>query len=186
MIDSSAPNQPIQNYEIVNSGLEAQVAALLPSVAGYGGNLRATNTIIPVVDLTAAAEGSNVPESLQQALAFGSQTTFDVTNTTTTIISNTGFYRIFGTLLSNANSPASSSIVDVIMTDGITDKIILSNQNRATTANVIPTIVPMDFIVFVASGQSVKITSAGVSAIARGSTRQLAAIDGTLVTPSGF
>ena len=93
MIDSSSPNQPIQNYEIVNSGLEAQVAALLPSVAGYGGNLRATNTIIPVVDLTAAAEGSNVPESLQQALAFGSQTAFDVTNTTTTIISNTGFYR---------------------------------------------------------------------------------------------
>ena len=80
MIDSSSPNQPVQNYEIVNAGLEAQVAALLPSVAGYGGNLRATNTIVPIVDLTAAAEGSNVPESLQQALAFGSQTAFSVSN----------------------------------------------------------------------------------------------------------
>ena len=95
MIDSSSPNQPIQNYEIVNPGLETQVASLLPSVAGYGGNLRATNTIIPIVDLTAAAEGSNVPESMQQALAFGSQTVFDVTNATTDVINTPCFYDIW-------------------------------------------------------------------------------------------
>ena len=97
MIYSSSPNQPVQNYEIVNAGLEAQVAALLPSVAGYGGNLRATNTIVPIVDLTAAAEGSNVPESLQQALAFGSQTAFSVSNANSDLASNVGFWRVTGT-----------------------------------------------------------------------------------------
>ena len=89
MIDSSSPNQPIQNYEIVNPGLETQVASLLPSVAGYGGNLRSTNTIIPIVDLTAAAEGSNVPESMQQAIAFGSMTAFSQIGSGTTVIVNT-------------------------------------------------------------------------------------------------
>lgn len=185
MIDSSSPNQPIQNYEIVNSGLESQVAALLPSVAGYGGNLRSTNTIIPIVDLTAAAEGSSVPESLAQALAFGSQTAFSVSGATTTIVSNTGFFRIFGTNICSANSPVATTRIQFILTDGVSDKIILQAENRATTANIITTVTPFDFICFFAAGESLKIT-AGSEGDAVGSTRQLADISGTIVTPSGF
>tara|TARA_A100001015_G_scaffold99275_1_gene110273 strand:- start:1127 stop:1681 length:555 start_codon:yes stop_codon:yes gene_type:complete len=184
MIDSSTPNQPIQNYEIVNPGLEQQVASLLPSVAGYGGNLRATNTIIPIVDLTAAAEGSNVPESLQQAIAFGSQTVFDVFNTTTSIITTTGFWRITGSFWSRGDSTPSNTIANIQMSDGLTTKIVfgIEGNTGGSTDNVI---LPFDLVIFSDSGITTSIACGGV-ATAIGSVRQVASKDGTLVTPSGF
>lgn len=183
MIDSSSPNQPIQNYEIVNPGLENQVAALLPSVAGYGGNLRSTNTIIPVVDLTAAAEGSNVPFELQTAIAFGSQTAFNVTNSTSTIINNTGFYRIFGVaqLLASSGATRAGSFN---LTDGISNKKIweITQLSAGTNDNEH---LQFDFIAFFAAGESMSVTCT-LNCAFIGSTRQIASIDGTLVTPSGF
>jgi len=176
MIDSSAPNQPIQNYEIVNSGLETQVAALLPSVSGYGGNLRSTNTIIPVVDLTAAAEGSNVPESLQQAQAFGSQTAFDAFGTTTTLINTTGFWRVTGVVYSGAASTSNS--INFTLTDGVSSKQIYAYSAVGE--------LEVDFIVFLDSGESLQTTSPNNNYRFRGSVRQVATKDGTLVTPSGF
>ena len=176
MIDSSQPNQPIQNYEIVNPGLETQVAQLLPSVAGYGGNLRSTNTIIPIVDLTPPAEGSNVSESLQQALAFGSQTAFNVTSGTTTIANVAGFYRVTG----NANIGAGSTTqqAEFVLTDGATNKVIFEYSQ--------PGCIPFDFIVFLDSGESLNVTASNNNFSMNGSIRQVATKDGTLVTPSGF
>jgi len=184
MIDSSSPNQPVQNYEIVNPGLEAQVASLLPSVAGYGGNLRSTNTVIPVVDLTAAAEGSNVPESLQQALAFGSQTPFDVVNTTTTLANTPGFWRIFGVSTVYMQSSVITT-VNFALTDGLSSKIIFESSNTVISANGwVQT--PFDFIVFLAAGESLTASSNQTYISLVGSYRQVATLDGTLVTPSGF
>ena len=183
MIDSSSPNQPIQNYEIVNSGLEAQVAALLPSVAGYGGNLRSTNTIIPVVDLTAAAEGSNVPESLQMALAFGSQTGFIATNTTTVVANTPGFWRIFGT--SAMKTSGSVQTNSFTMTDGLSVKTIWGmRMGSGSVENYVDT--QFDFIVFLDAGESISAVSSNANNHIVGSSRQVATKDGTLVTPSGF
>lgn len=184
MIDSSSPNQPIQNYEIVNPGLESQVAQLLPSVAGYGGNLRATNTIIPIVDLTAAAEGSSVSESLAQALAFGSQTSFSVVNTSTDIVTNTGFFRVFG-CATVFYSGTVDRFVNFTMSDGVTDKIIygVNCKNGATNNQVA---VNFDFIVFMDAGITLKAISNNAFSVLEGSTRQIATKNGTIVTPSGF
>lgn len=184
MIDSSAPNQPIQNYEIVNSGLEAQVAALLPSVAGYGGNLRSINTIIPIVDLTAAAEGSNVSESMQQAIAFGSQTTYNVSNTTSTLANVPGFYRVFGNAL-RATDSATAITLKMSLTDGLSTKDFLDFSSLATGYNQYD-VLSYDFIVFLDSGESLTATSSNILSKLTGSTRQVASKDGTLVTPSGF
>ena len=90
MIDSSSPNQPIQNYEIVNPTLESTIAQLLPSVAGYGGNLRSTNTIIPIVDVTGAAEGTQLRADLQSAFAFSNITAFEVKNASSTLLNSPG------------------------------------------------------------------------------------------------
>jgi len=181
MIDSSSPNQPIQNYEIVNPGLETQVAALLPSVAGYGGNLRATNTIIPIVDLTAAAEGSNVPESMQQAIAFGSQTAFEVVNTSTVIANVPGFYRAVGVL--NVNDVSGSFGGGFTMTDGLSVKQVWASLGPGT---VTLGVAPFDLIFYVDTGVSLTAFSDGAGAVIAGSVRQIATSDGTLVTPAGF
>ena len=68
----------------VNSeALETQIRDLLPSQNGFGSELQASNVITPIIDLTAAAEGSGLPTDLARAIAFGSQTAFDVSNTST-------------------------------------------------------------------------------------------------------
>ena len=70
----------------VNSeGLQTQIRDLLPSQNGFGSELQASNVITPIIYLTRAAEGSIVGENLQSAIAFGSQTAFDVRNTPTGI-----------------------------------------------------------------------------------------------------
>ena len=56
--------------------LQAQIRDLLPSQAGFGSELRASNVITPIIDLTATAEGSGLPQDFARALAFGSQTAF--------------------------------------------------------------------------------------------------------------
>lgn len=182
MIDSSSPNQPIQNYEIVNPGLETQVANLLPSVAGYGGNLRSTNTIIPIVDLTAAAEGSNIPESMQQAIAFGSQTAFEVRNTSSVVANVPGFYRAVGVLCCTDN--VSNVACGFTMTDGLSTKQVFAYFG---TGAVIQTVaVPFDLIFWVDTGISLTAFSENNSSVIVGSIRQVATSDGTLVTPAGF
>jgi hypothetical protein len=115
----SEPNQPVQNYEVVSPAIETLLRTSLPSVAGYGGLVRATNTIIPVLDVSAAAEGSLLPTDLSRALAFGSQTAFQVDNTDTTIANVPGFYRVVGSvnLFNNVSSDQSGGFK---LTDGAT------------------------------------------------------------------
>ena len=65
---------------VTSEALQLKLRQLLPSQQGFGSDLSASDTIIPIIDLTAAAEGSDVSESLQQALAFGSITAFSENN----------------------------------------------------------------------------------------------------------
>ena len=76
--------------------LQTQIRDLLPSQNGFGSELQATNVITPIIDLTAAAEGSQLRSDLQTAVAFGSQTAFDGTGTTVTVANSPGFYRLSG------------------------------------------------------------------------------------------
>ena len=181
---SNQPNEPVQNYEIVNPTLEQQVRTLLPSVAGYGGLLRSTNTVIPVVDVTTAAEGTVLPTSLQQALAFGSQTSFRINNATTALATVPGFYRIIGTASAKSIAAVDGQLY-FEMTDGFSTKRIWDYivTDNGTVNNVDVT---YDFIVFVASGITLNgFTNRGETYLS-GSIRQIATSDGTLVDPAGF
>ena len=181
---SNQPNEPVQNYEIVNPTLEQQVRTLLPSVAGYGGLLRSTNTVIPVVDVTTAAEGSTLPEALQFCMAFGSQTSVTAQNNTQTGPSVPGFYRIFGvaTLFAANNAPT----VTINLTDGLTIKTLFNFLINSNSATVLTTSETWDFIVFLATGESLTIASNNTRAIGQLTYRQIATADGTLVDPSGY
>ena len=173
----SQPNEPQQNYEIQSPTLETQVRTLLPSVAGYGGLLRSTNTIVPIIDLTSAAEGSSIGQNLQTALAFGSQTSFVITSGTTTIANVPGFYRVFGT--ANVATASTSQQAKFELTDGVSTKEILRFAVGANTFTY-------DFIVFLDSGESLTGSATTNNFTMVGSVRQIATSDGTLVQPSGF
>lgn len=168
---------------VTSETLQAKIRQLLPSQDGFGADLAAQNVIVPIVDLTASAEGSSVPEILQTALAFGSQTAFDVTNTTTTIINTTGFFRVFGFATIKERDSGTQSF-NFALSDGATDKNIAGMEVAPTTNNF--AVWTYDFVVFLDSGESLKAISNSADTVAQGSTRQIADINGTLVQPSGF
>lgn len=169
---------------VTSEALQLKLRQLLPSQQGFGTDLSASDTIIPVIDLTASAEGSDVRQDLQTALAFGSQTAFSVENTSTTIVNTTGFYRIFGAVSVYSASGSSNAIFE--LSDGVSDKEIWAAGYFGTSVANNGNLIPFDFVVFCASGESLKATSEAAGAFLKGSTRQIADINGTLVQPSGF
>jgi hypothetical protein len=171
-----------QIREITSEALQSVFRRLLPSQAGFGEDLQATNVITPVIDLTPSAEGSSLPISLQQALAHGSQTSFAVNNTTTTLTSNTGFFRIFGVGQTTTGGTYEAKFQ---LTDGSTNVPVFDLDGRNVGFNQ-AFMIPFDFIVFIATGESLLASSTTANAVLTGSFRQLADINGNLVNPSGF
>lgn len=169
---------------VTSEALQLKIRQLLPSQQGFGTDLSASDTIIPVIDLTRAAEGSDVPEFLQTALAFGSQTSFEANAADVTIANTTGFYRVVGTATGQARA---SGIVDVYlnMTDGSTTKTVWGltiddgTQPAAYSNNY-------DLTFFLAAGESLIASSNHINGYLTGSIRQVADINGTLVNPVGF
>ena len=167
---------------VVSEALEAQIRNLLPSQRGFGEDLQASNVITPIIDLTAAAQGTSVPDYQAQALAFGNSNNFNVANTTTTIISNTGFWRLTGTIL----YVASTQVVGQIrITDGLAQKAIFGGTYQGSTT-ISSGSIDFDFIIFLAAGESCNILSDNIGARFFGSYRQVADINGNPVNPIGF
>ena len=165
-----------QEFVIKSTTLEDKINQLLPSQGGAqaGVDLSASTTIIPIVDLTESAEGSNLRQDLQSALSHTSATTFDITNESdTTLVNTTGYYRVFGTV-----SCQTSGFANFELTDGVTQKRIL-NYNPSTTTAVEES---YDYIVYLKAGDSL-IASAATAAKLIGVTRQLADINGNLTNP---
>ena len=78
---------------VTSEGLQQKLRQLLPSQQGFGTDLSASDTIIPVVDLTRAAEGSDTPQFLQTAWDFATSLTTQTGAGNTTAINTTGFYK---------------------------------------------------------------------------------------------
>jgi hypothetical protein len=173
-----------QEFIIKSQDLEDKINQLLPSQGGFqaGVDLSASTTVIPIVDLTETAEGSLLRADLQNALSLNNITAFAVNNTTSTLITTTGFFRVFGTFngLSNATSDGAASFS---LTDGVTSKKVIefiaeTNSSTKTNTNVL-----FDFVVFLQAGDSLTATSSRIDCGVTGSTRQLADINGNLTNP---
>jgi len=168
---------------VTSEALQLKLRQLLPSQQGFGTDLSASNTIVPIVDLTAAAEGSDVPEFLQTALAFGSQTAFDETNGSAVVANVAGFYRIVGSTTVHAAGGAARSAA-ITMTDGATTKIVWSNRTEAIgTSQAFSE--DFDLTFFLRTGDSASVIADSTCNII-GSIRQVADQNGTLIQPSGF
>ena len=179
-----ANNNFPQLTSVTSESLQAQIRNLLPSQQGFGTDLMAQNVIVPVIDLTAAAEGSTVPTDLQQALAFGSQTAFSASNSTDVIANTAGFYRIFGN--ASLRSSSSTGVSNIIqMSDGFSTKNIWSLVASQASGDI-GLSNNFDFVVFLDTGESISAISNNADATCSGSSRQIANVNGVLVNPSGF
>jgi hypothetical protein len=165
-----------QEFFIKSSTLEDKVRQILPSQGGLGQgfDLSASTQIVPIVDLTESAEGSVLREDLQRAFSHTTTTRFNVTNTTTTVTSTTGYFRVFGNCHITGAGFSNMSI-----NDGLSDKIILTiNGDPSVTGNNY-----YDFMIFLSAGDSFKVSTSANVLTNVGIIRQIADINGELVNP---
>lgn len=171
-----------QEFVIKSQQLEDKINQLLPSQGGFqaGVDLSASTQIVPIVDLTESAEGSNLRQDLQSAISFIQATPFSVTNTTTTLVNTTGYFRVFGTATLVGNAADAEAIF--ILNDGASNKVIKKFILPATGADR-EVVNSYDFIVFLEAGDILQAQSSVVQSIMNGVTRQIATITGELVNP---
>ena len=144
----------------------------------------AQNVIVPVIDLTSAAEGSTVPQMLQTALSFGSQTEFEINNGTDVIANTAGFWRIVGTAGSAVSSSAGAD-AKISMSDGLSTKTVWGLYAPFPSGADTGFSNAFDLVVFLESGDSVSAIT-NIQTAMRGSSRQIADVNGNLINPSGF
>jgi len=169
---------------VTSEALQLKLRQLLPSQQGFGTDLSASDTIIPIIDLTEAAEGSDVPQNLQEALALGSSTDFSESNSSSTIVSTTGFYRIFGTSTGTPNTSGAAR-QNTMTISGLTSVVVYRHAFPSVTGGTTVS-VDFDFVVFLPSGNTLSAASSNPATQLVGSTRQIADINGVLVNPVGF
>lgn len=165
---------------VTSEALQLKLRQLLPSQQGFGTDLSASDTIIPIIDLTAAAEGSDVPEFLQTALNFGGATPFTGSGNVAT---TPGFYRIVGS--ASVTSASGAKVTHISITDGASTKIVWSLNSAASASTVGLTSQGFDLTIFLVAGETLAVVNDSLCNIS-GSIRQVADINGTLVQPVGF
>ena len=165
-----------QEFFINSQELEDKIRQLLPSQGGAGASfdLSASNQIIPIIDLTESAQGSNLRQDLQSSLSFGSASTYSINNTTTGIITNTGYFRITCGIRINGAGTAKLQV-----TDGVSVKNLIVYEGFSGALQILP----LDIIVFNDAGNTINFASGTVSVNIIGSSRQIADINGDLVNP---
>lgn len=170
---------------VVSEALEAKVRDLLPSQRGFGEDLQASNVILPIIDLTAAAEAASTPAYLQRAWDFSTgHTNWNNTNATVTLINTTGFWQV------DVNAGIYTGGVGTInhhiqITDGLTNKIVWQQDAYQTgSANHIA-VSEQSFVVFLRAGDSLTLTHQ-IQTYGDVWYRQIADVNGDLVYPLGF
>jgi hypothetical protein len=170
-----------QEFTINSSNIESKINQLLPSQGGFGAGVdfSASTMVIPIVDLTETAEGSPLRQDLQTSFSLKNITTFSVANTTSNLVSTTGYYRVFGNVIQSAGSSVLSA--NFKLTDGFTSKSIISFKTGLVNSVYYAPMQYYDFNVFLEAGDTLQCTSNSSDIVATGITRQIATVTGDLV-----
>lgn len=168
-----------QEFTIKSEAIETKINQLLPSQGGFGAGIdfSASTMVIPIVDLTETAEGSSLRQDLQKALSLGTITSYSVENTTTTVWNTPGYILMKGFVRSTTNQR-----VLIQITDGTTTKNIVDFDSVGTGTDGFGT--TYEYIILVTAGDSIVVQSTGASCMTSGSLRQLADLQGNLITPT--
>jgi hypothetical protein len=144
-----------EEFTIKSEQIESKINQLLPSQGGFGAGVdfSASTMVIPIVDLTETAEGSSLRQDLQTAISHNTATVFSVSNTTSTIINTTGYFRVIGTLKLIGNSGGNES-ANIILTDGTTPKVIFGATTNIISSGRNNALINYDFNVFLSAGDS--------------------------------
>ena len=165
-----------EEFTINSAAIETKINQLLPSQGGFqpGVDFSASTMVIPIIDLTEAAEGGTARADLQTAFSLTSITEFSVNNTTSTLVNTTGYYRLFSNI-----HVVTGGFGEFRITDGTTTKDICQfTGSGSANADLL-----LDVIVYLRAGESLVGFSANANITLSGNTRQIADLTGNLVNP---
>ena len=165
-----------QEFTIKSTPIEDKINQLLPSQGGFqaGVDFSASTMVVPIVDLTETAEGSNVRQDLQTSFSHNSTNTFSINNTTNSvIITTTGYY-----LVQYSYNPQGLGNGNINLFDGTTAKNVVAFLSPSAQNSI-----QDKLMLFLSAGDSVRVTASANITI-NGSFRQIADINGNLVQPT--
>ena len=171
-----------QEYFINSQELEDKIRQSLPTQggAGAGFDLSASTQIVPIIDLTETAEGSTLRADLQSAFTHTNSTHTQLENSTSTIVSTTGYFRCL--IAYSMKQGTADRSVKLSISDGTTTKIIFQ-QTISDTSVSLPAVGENDIIVFLSAGDTLIAESGDTQCFLNVTTRQIADITGQLVNP---
>ena len=164
--------------------LQKTVRDLLPSQAGFGSELQASNVITPIIDLTPTAEGSVLRQDLQTCYSYGSLTAISATSGTVNLATTPGFNRVRGTVVVNCSASATANVT-IDLFDCATPISILDFRKNGAGSVAAVINEQFDFMVFLDSDTICRASIAGACFI-QSTTQQIATLTGDLIDPAGF
>lgn len=181
-------DQRTYNARVTTEALEKKFRDTFPSQAGAElvDDLYASGVIVPTVDFTAAAQGSELRSDLQSAWDFSTQDLV-VNNGTQTLTTTPGFYKI--DLICTSNDIARAAVTQigrVFLTDGATQTDVWRWDTSAQAGAGNFAVGEGHFIVWVRSGDSLRANSLATSDTINIWYRQIADSTGNLINPLGF
>lgn len=177
-------SRPIRSEQI-----EAQYRRLLPAQAGNetATDLLASDTIIPVVNITGAAEGQALREDLQRAYDISSSSTALQGSGFVDWITTAGFWQVRLNIAINPSVAGAESATFIF--DGTSSSIVFSTgPSVGGGTNVEEYVISPEFTVFLRPGDSLRTNhpSATANVTTTIAYRQVADLYGNLTQPTGF
>ena len=174
------------NSRVTDEALEKKFRDTFKSQSGAAlvNDLYASGTIVPIVDFTAAAQGSELRSDLQRAWDFSTGYA-QVRNVSSAIISNTGFWKVNANF-SALDAAAGSFIGRLLISDGATQKNIFQLSELGGAGTDFETSAVIDLTVFLRAGDVFRAQSGSNNVIIDITYRQIADVSGNLVNPLGF
>ena len=172
---------------LTSESLEKAYRDLTPSQNGFTQDLMASNTIIPVLDLSSAAGGSSAlgPEYIT-ALSIGGDRFESGTSAAAQAVSSlTGFVRVYGTLQYMLSDSAGNYFAELYLDDGASEFVLVKSQMLTGVSVQSFDSISFDFVYFAASGVSLKYNGGSFNKISL-TASQIATDVGVLVYPSGY
>lgn len=179
-------NQNAYNSRVTDESLEKKFRDTFKSQGGAElvDDLYASGVIVPVVDFTAAAEGSALRQDLQTAWDFATGLAEKDGSGTTVVLSTPGFWSCQFTLRFRDDN-VSADTARIYINDGSTTKSIWKVVAASTPASNTEQILTWNNIVFLRSGDSLEFVQ-NTDFYLSVAYRQIADVSGNLTNPLGF
>jgi len=147
-------------------------------------DLYASGVIVPVVDFTAAAEGSSLRSDLQTAWDFTTNLSVN-TGGSSSLISNAGFWKVDLSVTGFGVGGANNSAY-LQLSDGLSTKKIWQITTTANSPAVGNIALEQSLVVFLRSGDTLSSVCVSGEHVMNVWYRQIATVSGDFVQPSGF